>query len=583
MGFQQKLVQIEPFLAVEVLREGYAPAHIADGRGEVAPGDAEGVGPASGFGGELRLVHGADGPEQGIQRSAERFLHHPGGERRLQGLRIRTFFRGGGCGPGGFGSPRGLRMYVGGGRFFIREVGEFKAFRLGGKRREAFERRFGSLGSSSQFQRGDARPAGLGVPCAAVRSGERLRAWAERGEQGAQGQSGQGDQADHARRHEAVQRVGQQADERFGEQAGKRKQRQHTQRRQDTDKKEAFRAGKPAGTGREGAGQEQKHEQGPQRQELQRPRVDITGRISSLFRDTLPGAVCWLDKAVKMVAELDESFEDNFVRKHIIEESQRLESEGVDAASAWKQASYRLFGDPPGAHGAGVSALLAARNWENIDDIAQVYVRWGGHVYGEGEKGAYRPDLFTQRMSKLEITLSNIDNRESNLLNSDDYNSYRGGMIAAVRSIKGEMPKNYCSDSSDRQHVVIRTLDEEVKRLFRGEAINPKYINGMKEFGYKGAGDLATYVDHCFQWDATSDVMEDWMYEKFAEKYALDKDMQDWFNQVNPWALQRIAAVLLEAEQRNLWDAKPETKAELQKLYLSMEGELEERSDKISE
>ena len=134
MGFQQKLVQIEPFLAVEVLREGYAPAHIADGRGEVAPGDAEGVGPASGFGGELRLVHGADGPEQGIQRSAERFLHHPGGERRLQGLRIRTFFRGGGCGPGGFGSPRGLRMYVGGGRFFIREVGEFKAFRLGGKR-----------------------------------------------------------------------------------------------------------------------------------------------------------------------------------------------------------------------------------------------------------------------------------------------------------------------------------------------------------------------------------------------------------------------------------------------------------------
>ena len=314
-------------------------------------------------------------------------------------------------------------------------------------------------------------------------------------------------------------------------------------------------------------------------QELQRPRVDITGRISSLFRDTLPGAVCWLDKAVKMVAELDESFEDNFVRKHVIEESQRLESEGMDAANAWKQASYRLFGDPPGAHGAGVSALLAARNWEDIDDIAKVYVRWGGHVYGEGEKGEYRPELFKQRMSKLEITLSNFDNRESNLLNSDDYNSYRGGMIAAVRSIKGEMPKNYCSDSSDRQHVVIRTLDEEVKRLFRGEEINPKYINGMKEFGYKGAGDLATYVDHCFQWDATSDVMEDWMYEKFAEKYALDTNMQEWFNEVNPWALQRIASVLLEAEQRNLWNAKPETKAELQKLYLSMEGELEERAD----
>lgn len=316
--------------------------------------------------------------------------------------------------------------------------------------------------------------------------------------------------------------------------------------------------------------------------ELKRPRVDVTGRISSLFRDTLPGAVCWLDKAVQMVAELDESFEDNFVRKHVVEESKRLESEGADKEQAWRQASYRIFGDPPGCHGAGVSALLAARNWDNLGDIADVYVRWGGHVYGNGEKGNYRPDLFTSRMEKLEVTVSNIDNRETNLLNSDDYNAYRGGMIAAVRNFSGKMPKNYCSDSSDRQHVVIRTLDEEVKRLFRGEAINPKYIEGMKEFGYKGAGDLATYVDNCFQWDATSAVMEDWMYEKFAAKYALDEKMQEWFNKVNPWALRRIAEVLLEAEQRGLWQAKEGTKQSLQELLLNIEGEIEERGDEQS-
>ena len=126
---------------------------------------------------------------------------------------------------------------------------------------------------------------------------------------------------------------------------------------------------------------------------------------------------------------------------------------------------------------------------------------------------------------------------------------------------------------------MIRTLAEEVKRLFRGEAINPKYIRGMKEFGYKGAGDLATYVDNCFQWDATSAVMEDWMYEKFAEKYALDKDMQKWFAEVNPWALRRLTEVLLEAEQRQLWNAKPQTKQSLQELLLNIEGEIEERGD----
>ena len=315
-------------------------------------------------------------------------------------------------------------------------------------------------------------------------------------------------------------------------------------------------------------------------EELKRPRVDVTGRISSLFRDTLPGAVCWLDKAIAMVAELDEGFEENFVRKHIVEESQRLESEGIEKSMAWRQASYRIFGDPPGVHGAGVGTVLGARNWDTIDDLAKVYVKWGGHVYGEGEKGQYRPELFSNRMAKIDVTVSNIDNRESNLLNSDDYNSYRGGMIAAVRSIKGSMPRNYCSDSSDRQRVVIRTLEEEVKRLFRGEAVNPKYINGMKEFGYKGAGDLANYVDNSFQWDATSAVMEDWMYEKFAEKYAMDATMQEWFQEVNPWALHRILSVLLEAEKRGLWNAKAKTKEELQALYLSIEGEIEERSDR---
>jgi cobaltochelatase CobN len=313
--------------------------------------------------------------------------------------------------------------------------------------------------------------------------------------------------------------------------------------------------------------------------ELKRPRVDVTGRISGLFRDSMPCSVTWMDKAVNMVAALDESLEQNYIRKHILEESQELEAEGMTPADAWRQASYRIFGDPPGAHGAGVGALLEAKNWESIDDIGKVYVRWGGHAYGAGSEGTYMPERFSKRMGSLDITLQNVDHRESSMLSGDDYNSYRGGMVAAVRSIKGEMPRNYVSDSSDRSKVMIRSLDEELKRWFRGEAVNPKYIEGMKKHGYKGAGDMATYVAVSYQWDATSDTMEDWMYEKFAEKYAFDPATQEWMRDVNPWALHRISETLLEAEQRGLWNAKPETKAELQKLYLEIEGELEGRSD----
>lgn len=165
------------------------------------------------------------------------------------------------------------------------------------------------------------------------------------------------------------------------------------------------------------------------------------------------------------------------------------------------------------------------------------------------------------------------------MLSSDDYNAYHGGMIAAVRSIKGSAPRSYCGDSTDRTRVTMHSVQEEAKRLFRSEAINPKFIKGMMQHGYKGAADMANMIAHSFQWDATSAVMEDWMYEKYAEKYTFDPAVQEWLRDVNPWALQRMTEILLEAEQRGLWQAKPETKEELQKLYLDMEGELEDRAD----
>lgn len=313
--------------------------------------------------------------------------------------------------------------------------------------------------------------------------------------------------------------------------------------------------------------------------ELKRPRIDVTGRISGLFRETMPSAVAWLDKAVETVAALDEDLQMNFVRKHVLADASELEAQGVDAESAWEQASYRIFGDPPGAYGAGVGAMLEAKNWETLADLAQVYTRFSGHAYGAKGRGAYRPELFQKRMAALDVTIKNEDNRESHMLSSDDFNAYHGGMIATVRALSGKAPRSYCGDSSNRAEVKLRSLQEEVKRLFRGEAINPKFIEGMQKHGYKGAQDLANYVAHSYQWDATSAVLDDWMYEKYAEKYAFDPKVQAWMKEVNPWALQRLTETLLEAQQRGLWNAKPETLEELQQLYLSIEGDLEERGD----
>ena len=313
--------------------------------------------------------------------------------------------------------------------------------------------------------------------------------------------------------------------------------------------------------------------------ELRRPRIDVTARISGLFRDTMPAIMELLDKATLLVGALEEDVELNYVRKHLLADSAELEAEGMSKEDAWRQAAFRIFGDEQGVYGAGVSALLEAKNWETIDDIAEVYVKWGGHAYGGKVKGKFLPQQFRKRLGGLDITIKNEDNHETNMLSSDDYNAYHGGMIACVRSIKGSAPRSYCGDSTDRSKVKMYSVQEQAKRIFRSESINPKYIEGMMKHGYKGAADLANMIAHSYQWDATSAVMEDWMYEKYAEKYTFDPKVQEWLRDVNPWALQRMAEVLLEAEQRGLWNAKPETKSELQKLYLSIEGEIEERSD----
>lgn len=309
--------------------------------------------------------------------------------------------------------------------------------------------------------------------------------------------------------------------------------------------------------------------------ELGRPRIDVTTRITGLVRDALPQAIFLLDRAVEMVAALDEPEEMNYVKKHVLAEVSQYLAQGLEMSQAQEQASYRIFGCPPGTYGAGVGNALEAGNWQSVDDLAQIYVTWGGYAYGRKVTGKACPDQFRRRLSQLEVTVKNEDNRERNILDSDDFNAYHGGMVAAVRSLRGQAPKSFCGDSSDPQRVKVRGLDEEVKLIFRSQVLNPKWIEGMKKHGYKGAGDFSSLVSHCYDWDATSEVLDDWMYDSLAEKYALDKEMQEWMKKVNPWALYSISQKLLEAIKREMWNAKEQTKKDLQRLYLEMEGELE--------
>ncbi|MBQ9377637.1 MAG: cobaltochelatase subunit CobN [Schwartzia sp.] len=313
--------------------------------------------------------------------------------------------------------------------------------------------------------------------------------------------------------------------------------------------------------------------------ELNRPRIDVTARISGLFRDTLPQLAELMDSAVLMVAALDEPDEENFVRKHIREDSAEFMAKGTKADDAWRAAAFRVFGNAPGTYGSGINVVLDAKNWETEQDLAEVYVRWGGHAFGGGARGVFRPELFRKRLAGVELSVKNEESHDMNILSSDDYNGFHGGMINAVKSLGGREPVSYVGNSANRGAPTMRTVAEEMRRIVRTESLNPKYIEGLMQHGYKGAMDMANRLSISYQWDATSGVMEDWMYEDYARKYAFDPKVQQWMKEVNPWALQNIAETLLEAEQRKLWDAKDETLDKLRELYLSVEGELEDEGE----
>ena len=314
--------------------------------------------------------------------------------------------------------------------------------------------------------------------------------------------------------------------------------------------------------------------------ELKRPRIDVTTRISGFFRDAFPQLIDLIDDAVNAVIALDEPLSQNFVRKHYLAELGELIGAGLTDNVAQQRAAYRIFGAKPGSYGAGILPLIQEKNWQTDADFAESYVNWGGYAYGRGEQGSDEREAFRTRLSGVQIALHNQDNREHDIFDSDDYLQFHGGMIATIRALTGQQPRHYFGDSHDPSRAQVRDLKEETLRVFRSRVVNPKWLASIQRHGYKGGLELTATVDNLFGYDATAQVMDDWMYEQVADTYALDPDMQRFLEAANPWAQNAIAERLLEAANRGMWaEPKPETLDALQAVYLQSETLLEARGE----
>ncbi|GAB4206426.1 MAG: cobaltochelatase subunit CobN [Tibeticola sp.] len=314
----------------------------------------------------------------------------------------------------------------------------------------------------------------------------------------------------------------------------------------------------------------------------QRPRVDVTLRVSGFFRDAFPGLIDLFDTAVRAVAAVpaeDEPDDVNPVRARVQREAAEARARGLTDDSAQRQASWRVFGPRPGGYGAGVQDLIDSGRWEGLGDLAKAYLRAGAFAYGPGGHGVAARASFERRLATLDVVLHNQDNREHDILDSDDYYQFQGGMAAAVQYLGGAQPALYHGDFSIPGAPRVRTLSEELARVVRSRVVNPKWIAGVQRHGYKGAAEMAATVDFLFAFDATTGQIGDHQYALVADAYVHDPANRAFLEQHNPLALRSIGERLLEAMQRGLWAQPGDHRERIEEVLLALEHRLESQGE----
>ena len=315
-------------------------------------------------------------------------------------------------------------------------------------------------------------------------------------------------------------------------------------------------------------------------EELGRPRIDVAVRITGLFRDAFPNLIDMIDDAVRLVAGLDESDDDNILAANLRRDIVEGMEKGLTVDEARRRASVRVFGCPPGAYGPGVNHAIESSDWKTVRDLADIYIAWGSYAYGRDAKGECMKDEFVRRFSAVKATVKNMPDREIDVLDIDDVYGYLGGMNSFIKAYGNKDAMSFVGDGSDPDRTRVRDAKEELQFVYRSKVLNPKFIDGLKRHRYRGVAEIANLTEYTFGWDATSDIVDDWVYEKLAETYLFDDDTREWMERENPHAMTEMMNRLFEAMDRGMWDAKQETVERMRDIYLELEERVEGFQDR---
>ncbi|ETR76260.1 cobaltochelatase [Afipia sp. P52-10] len=297
--------------------------------------------------------------------------------------------------------------------------------------------------------------------------------------------------------------------------------------------------------------------------ELGRPRIDLTLRVSGLFRDAFPAQMDLIDSAVRAIAALNEPDDANPLAAHVRATRRKLAAAGMAHDEAERRASLRVFGAKPGAYGAGLQALIDEGGWQSRADLADSYLAWSSYAYGGGAEGTNARDLLSERLASIEVVAQAQDNREHDILDSDDYYQFMGGLASTVETLRGAAPRVIHLDTSRAETPVARSLSHEISRVVRGRAANPKWIDGIMRHGYKGAFEIAATVDYLFGFAASTDAVGNHHFDQLFSAFIENERVRTFMAEANPAALNETALRFQEAVRRGLWRPRSNSATDL--------------------
>ena len=286
---------------------------------------------------------------------------------------------------------------------------------------------------------------------------------------------------------------------------------------------------------------------------LGRQRVDVTLRISGFFRDAFPSQIALFDRAVRAVGALDEPEDMNPLAARMRSDALGLMAAGAGEAEAALRAGHRVFGSKPGAYGAGLQGLIDSGRWESKADLAEAFLNWGQYAYGAQAAGVPERERFAARLSDIDAVVHNQDNREHDLLDSDDYYQFEGGLLATAEALTGRRPAAWHNDHSRPENPLARSLEEEISRVMRSRVVNPKWIEGVKRHGYKGAFEIIATLDYMFAFAATTGAVKTHHFDLAFEAFVEDEATRRFIIANNRFGYDELIAKFNEARARGLW------------------------------